>query len=205
MAVNGYIDVVEFREWIDLDDALDDAVIDQAITAASRGIDNYCERHFWQTAAGTARVFDACDKWTLHIDDLVSIAELATDDGFDGTFGTVWVASDYQLLPLNPEAAPEPRPFDQIHAVASRAFPQPLTHNTRSGLVRVTGVWGWPAVPEGVIQACLLVVNRAIKRRTSPEGVAGFDEFGVIRISSRDDPDAVRHLDNYWDPASVGV
>jgi len=204
--VNGYTTAADLKEWVGLQlvDTLDDNAIDRAITAASRGIDNYCQRHFWQAAA-LARVYDACDPYNLDIDDLVSITSLKTDVGGDGTFETTWAASDYQLLPLNPAAAPELRPFDHIKAVASRTFPQATTRNSRVGLIEITGTWGWPAVPESVEQACLLVATRLLKRKDSPEGVSGFDEFGVIRISSRDDPDAVRHLDPYWNPARVGV
>jgi hypothetical protein len=202
--VNGYTTLPEFKNWIGLTDEKDDIRFERAITAASRGIDNHCKRHFWQTAAGTTRVYDTCDKWWLDIDDAVSVTFVKTDDNMDGTFETTWAASDFQLLPLNPAAAPELEPFNQIKAVAGRTFPQP-TGQSRLGLIQVTATWGWPAIPEAIGEACRLVVNRLCKRPGSPEGVAGFDEFGQIRISARDDPDAVRLLDHYWDPAKVGV
>lgn len=201
---NEYTTLDEFKGWIRLSDGQDDIRIQASITAASRAIDNYCGRHFWQTAAGTTRAFDTCNQWELDIDDAVTVTAVATDENADGTFEIVWVASDYQLLPLNPAAAPEPEPFTQIRAVASRTFPL-SNEQRRAGLIQVTATWGWAAIPEAIGEACRLITNRLVKRPGSPEGVAGFDEFGIVRISSRDDPDAVRLIDPYWNPTKVGV
>lgn len=193
MPTNGYCTVQQYKEWAGLDDAIDDVIVDRAIGAVSRGIDNFTKTRFWQTSAGTARVFDSCDGRQLDIDDAVAVTQVATDTDTDGVFETVWAAGDYQLFPLNPAAAPEPKPYTHLHAVGTLRFPRP-TISSRAGLVEVTGTWGWPAIPDAVYQATLILVNRIVKRRGSPEGVAGFDEFGTVRISSRDDPDAVRYL-----------
>lgn len=190
-----YVTPLGFKTWIGLSDYVDDITITDALTGASRAIDKFCNTHFWQTATGTARVFDTCDPWQVRIHDAAAVTQVATDTDADGVFETVWSAGDYQLLPLNPEAAPEQLPFTQIRAVGTLSFPRAA--GRRLGLVQVTGTWGWPAVPEAVVQATLLTANRLVKRRGSPEGVAGFDEFGTVRISSRDDPDAVRLLTPY--------
>jgi hypothetical protein len=192
-----YVTVPEFKVWVGLGDTIDDVIITDALLAASRGVDNFCKTQFWQTAAGTVRLFDTCSTSWLRTGDVVTVTELATDKNRDGVYETVWTAADYQLFPLNPAAAPELRPFTDIHAIGTLTFPQPSGGSSRYGLIRVTGTWGWPAVPEPVVQSTLLVANRLLKRRNSPEGVAGFDEFGVVRISSRDDPDAVRYLTPY--------
>lgn len=190
-----YVTLAEFKTWIVLNDSVDDTTITDALTAASRAIDKFCGTHFWQTAAGTNRVFDTCDPWRLRINDAAAVTGVATDPNGDGVFETVWVAADFQLLPLNPLAAPEQLPFSEIRAVGTLNFPRPT--GRRVGLVQVTGTWGWPTVPEAIVQATLLTTNRLFKRKGSPEGVAGFDEFGTVRISTRDDPDAVRLLTPY--------
>lgn len=197
MAVNGYVEVPEFKAWVELGDTIDDVVIDESIAAASRGIDNFCHTRFWKTATGTARLFDTCDPRLVRVGDVVTVTQVATDTAADGTFATVWATTDYQLLPLNPADAPEIEPYNQLHAIGTLTFPRVTSTASRYGRIRVTGTWGWPTVPEAVRQACLLVTNRLVKRRNSPEGVAGFDEFGTIRISTRDDPDAVRYLTPY--------
>ncbi len=197
MVATGYCTVDDYKSWVGLSDSIDDATIDRAILAASRGVDNFCHTSFWQTAAATVRVFDTCDTWRVRIDDAVAVTAVATDADANGTFEVVWAAADYQLLPLNPLASADPEPYTEIQAVGTLRFPRRSSVTSRHGLIQVTGTWGWPAVPDAVVQATLLLVNRLIKRRNSPEGVAGFDEFGTIRISTRDDPDAVRYLTPY--------
>lgn len=190
--VSGYATKEEAKTWVGISDTLDDTVIEQCVTAVSRGIDSYCKRPpgaFGQTAS-TARVFDADDGYCLEVDDVVSVSALATDEDYSGTFETVWSASDYQLLPLPHVGAAELRPYTRISAVGSRVFPCGYG-SLRTGLVQVTGVWGWPAVPYPVRQACQMLASRLLQRRKSPEGVSGWGEFGPVRISSRTDPDVV--------------
>jgi hypothetical protein len=193
-----YASVDDFKTWIPggLNDTRDDSVFTKVLTVASRSIDKYCNTHFWKTAVGTTRVFDACDPHWLRINDAAAVTGVATDKNADGVYEVVWTAADFQLLPLNRDAGPETEPITVVSAIGSLTFPQ-TTSGKRVGLVQVTGTWGWPAVPEAVIEATSLVANRLRKRAGSPEGVAGFDEFGTIRISPREDPDAVRLLTPY--------
>src|SRR5262245_50393141 len=118
-----YATVDEFKAWITLTDFVDDAVISDALTAASRAIDKFCKTHFWQTAPGTNRLFDTGDSWFLRINDAAAVTAVATDLDQDGTYETVWAAGDFQLLPLNPDFAPETLPFNQIGAVGTKTFP----------------------------------------------------------------------------------
>jgi hypothetical protein len=53
-----------------------------------------------------------------------------------------------------------------------------------------------------VQQAILMVASRLYKRRQSPEGVAGWDEMGSVRIIMRD-PDVERLLEQHIDAAKV--
>ena len=172
MAANLYETIAGFKNWVLLGDSLDDETVEDALEAASRSIDNYCNTQFWQTAAGATRVFDTCDSWSLRIGDAVAVTQVATDTNSDGTFETIWAATDFQLLPLNPAMAPEQEPYTEIRAIGAFTFP---AATRRLGLIRVTGTWGWPAIPQAVIQSTRLIANRLIKRRSSPEGIAGFN------------------------------
>jgi hypothetical protein len=200
MAVgDGYCTLVELKERVSIDDNVDDLQIISAIGASSRWIDEHCQRSFNQTTS-QARVLDAEDYRTLCLGgfgDLVSVATLKTDDNLDGVFETTWAASDYQLLPIVAPTRPDPHPYTSIRSTGTRFFPLASCAG-RLGLIEVTGVWGWPAVPDAVHEACLIQSARVFKRRGSPEGVTGWQsEFGPIRVSARADPDVEALLAPY--------
>lgn len=189
---NGYVTFEEFQEWSAGQTISKVAVAERAIETASRWIEEHCQRHFWKTTA-VARTFEATSGWRLEFgrfNDLVSITSLATDSTGDGTFDTVWDAADYQLDPHNP---PEGRPYTAVEAIGGRLFPGRCGRRGRRDRVQITGVWGWAAVPTEVTQACLLQASRIYKRKESPEGVAGFGDFGPIRVG-RVDPDVAEEL-----------
>lgn len=163
-----------------------------AIETAARAIDSICDRRFWR---GTdTRTFTACDLYQVHIDDLVSVTTLKTDDAGDGTFETTWDTSDYQLLPVNPSAAPETRPYTSVRAVAGRTFPLPWGANARKDRVQIVGVYGWPAVPVAIKQACLLLAVDYYKLKDAPFGVQNYGDF-ALRV--RENPRAMGLLAPY--------
>lgn len=162
----------------------DDFEYHQACYAAARAVEQICQRVFYRTTS-EARTFVADNLYCLKLgdfNDLVSVSAITTDDGGDGTFETTWLSTDYQLLPHNPGAAPEQRPYTEIKAVGSRTFPKPSGPLTRDDRVKVTGVWGWPSVPFAVKEASLILAADFFKLKDAPFGVAGFGEFGQIRV-----------------------
>lgn len=199
--VNGYATLDEFKARLEKAPATtDDSMLENVVTSVSRWIDQYCQRHFWQTAANTVRVFDTCDSYDLRLGAYNELASasitLRTDENVDGVFETTWAGSDFQLLPRNVSAAPEQRPYREIRAVGSRTFPK-RSRTDREGLIEITGTWGWPAVPLAVREACLLQATRIWKRRYSPEGIAGYSEFGIVRVSGKLDTNVAEMLDPY--------
>jgi hypothetical protein len=197
-ATNGYCTTPELQSWNQATSAAAEALLDRAIEAASRAIDEFCQRHFWKTSAATARDLVADDPCTLvfgAFNDLHVVTAVATDAAGDGTFETAWSAGDYELHPVNPTAAPELRPWTSMSVAGSRRFPLP-TGSGRQARVRVTGTWGWAEVPAAVEQACLLLAARLFLRKESPAGVAGFGEFGAIRVRNND-PDVAALLGPY--------
>lgn len=174
-----------------------DFEVSAACFAASRAIESICERIFYRTASGTVRTFVPADLYCIKLgayNDLVTLATLATDAGGDGVYETTWAAGDYQLLPVNPSAAPETRPYTKIRAVGSKTFPRPVS-TARDDLVQVTGVFGWPAVPWGVKQAAMILAEETLKLKDAPFGIAGFGEFGSVRV--RENPAVARLLAPY--------
>jgi hypothetical protein len=191
------VTALKSRLGIGATDAVDDYELYAACFASSRALEQHCQRVFWRTAAGTARTFAADDAYCIRLPvfcDLVSVSAVATDEGGDGTYETTWAASDYQLLPYNPAAAPETKPYDEIRAVGTRSFPLPL-RGTRMDSVQITGVYGWPAVPWSIRQAALILAQETFKAKDTFGGVAGFGEFGVVRL--RDNPMLATYVDPY--------
>lgn len=164
MAVtHGYLETAELRDVLRDQLTAYDHEYERAIGAASRQIDDYCGRFFWKEASPTPRLFrpDECDLlWTGDIATSVDLV-LETDDDGDGVFETTWSATDYQLEPFE---LMNGRPYERIAAVGDRDFPVDSLvtsslrrRRSRRARVRVTAVWGWPAVPDEVKQACSIL------------------------------------------------
>lgn len=187
---NGYTDLNTLKLSLRITDNVDNTWLEICINAASRAIDNFCERVFYKTTA--TRVYVPNDNFVTEIDDLVSLTTLKTSTNLDGVFDQTWVASDYQLEPLNGIAGGIPSPYTHIRAIEDYWFPTGGGEAT----VQVAGVFGWNAIPDTIEHACILQSARYYKRGDSPMGVAGFDAMGVVRLS-RIDPDIATLLEPY--------
>ena len=184
---NGYCTLADVKAAARITDAVDDALIEIAIEAASREIDGVCNRVFYSTS-GT-RVYQNVDSFITNTDDIISITTLKTSD--DGViYDTTWTTADYQLEPLNGVAGGLVQPFTRIRAIGDYLFPVWSVTGTygNKASVQIAGVFGWSAVPTAVRQACILLAMRHWKRYDSPLGVAGFGDIGAIRVG-RTDPD----------------
>ena len=178
---NGYATLAEVKAAMRIIDSVDDDLLELAIDAASRQIDGHCERVFYLTDG--ARIYTALDNYLTEIDDLAAITELKTSSDGDG-FDTTWAATDYQLEPLNGQAGGISSPATFIRATGDYLFPR----MGQEALVKVTGTFGWSAIPIAIKQATLILAQRQFKRYDSPLGVAGIGDIGIIRVS-RIDPD----------------
>lgn len=186
-----YATVAEAKARIGITDTTDDTVLGTVLDAVSRGIDNHCGRFFYQTAAGTIRYYTPAHSDEVLIEDCVSLSAVATDGDGDRTYEDTWAATDYDLYPDN--AATDGWPYWKIMATPSGSYGFPA--GVRRGL-QLTGVWGWPAVPDPVHEATLIQAARIFKRKDSPFGIAGSPEMGQLRIGKLD-PDVLWMLDVY--------
>jgi hypothetical protein len=179
-------------------DTLDDDLIDNCVGAASRLIDGYCNRKFWQSGTAEARVFQAEDSFYCSIDDIAGTAlTLKSSTQADGTFDLTWKVSDYQLEPLNGNLDGLTWSYDKIRAVGDYLFPTVNANYGEQALVQVTAIFGWPSVPEPVTQATIIQASRIFKRYDSPLGVVGFGDLGQIRVSRYLDPDMAQLVEPY--------
>lgn len=184
---NGYCSLAEVKASARITDSVDDTLLELAVESASRLIDSYTQRYFYNGGTAT-RLFVPQDSYVTEIDDLVSLTTLQTSDG--DSFDTTWASKDYQLEPLNGIVdGLTGYPATRVRAVDDYLF------NVLDGeaTVRITGVWGWSSVPTAIKQATIIQAARIFKRNDSPLGIAGFGEMGAVRVGVQLDPD-VKHL-----------
>jgi hypothetical protein len=180
---NGYATLAEVKSSLRITDNLDDTLLETAIESASRMIDGYTARTFYNS--GTAvRNYAATDAINLIIDDAISISEVASTDEIGDTY-TIWTANDYQLEPLNNRSDGLYMPYNGIRAVNTYTWP----YVDQQALCRITGVWGWASVPVAIKQATVIQSSRLFKRLDSPLGIAGFGDMGAIRVNRYLDSD----------------
>jgi len=188
----GYATLAEVKAALRIQDSIDDSLLEMAIESASRLVDAYCARSFYN--AGTAsRYFVADNDFLTNIDDAVTITEVATDTSADGTYDVVWQADDYQLEPLNGRVDGLVWPYNAIRAIGDYTFPI----WGGEALVKVTATWGFSAVPTAIKQATIIQASRIFKRLDSPLGVLSSPDLGFIRVGSRLDPDVSQLVDSY--------
>jgi hypothetical protein len=171
---NGYCTLAEVKAALRLTDNNDDVLLENAIEGASRRIDGYCGRFFYQKAA-TVDLFTRFPYY-LPIPELASSTlTLSTDDNGNNTFSTTWSASDYLLEPT--DTALTGLPYTKIVAIGSKTFP--LFFDPDRPSVRLAGTFGWSAIPDDVREACVLLAMRGFARYNSALGVVGFADMAI--------------------------
>lgn len=189
-----YVTLTELKSYLKLTDATDDTELESALESASREIEDHCLRQFNDAGTVSARVYIPEDGCSVIVDDFSTTTGLVikTDENDDGVYETTWVSTDYQLEPLNGVVRGVPGwPYWMIETTGTRTFPNCL----RRPSVQVTAQWGWASVPDPVKQACKILAAETFKLKDAPFGVAGFGEFGAVRV--RDNPIAARKLKRY--------
>jgi hypothetical protein len=175
MANEIYAELAALKDWLgNSDDNRDDYALSTALVAASRAIDNWTHRRF--SIDDTASDFYTQPLGqTIFTPDMADISDLAIAVDRDGskTFAIDVDATDDVFL-----VKPSTAPYRSIVVQNVTLYP--------SDLVRVTALFGFPSVPVEIEQATLILAARYYKRAQSPEGVAGFGDFGVVRVSRTD-------------------
>ena len=188
---NEYVTLDEFKMAGELKGlAFMDYDATRSIASASRAIDEYCGRRFWKDADATqVRYYTPLDSRCVSIDDAVSVGTVQVDWDGDGTFETTLTTSDYTLDPLN--AAADGKPYEEI-----RIRPWTLCLPYWNGCVKVTGQFGWSAVPDQVKTATMLLSEKLVKRvREAPFGVVGVGADSLPVRVIRTDPEMATLLD----------
>lgn len=181
-------------------------IVQAAISAASRLVEGHTGRVF--TSSTLTRYYSPCSDtpWTLRIDDLATATALTVkiDTARDASYATtLTIATQFVLGPINQTSGGLAGwPYNEVIGRGMLTFPiryypwQPET-------VQVHGAFGWAAVPEPVKQATKILAAQYVKMGEAPFGVAGFGEFGIVRV--RDIPQASTLLAPYRIDASYGI
>lgn len=170
-----------------------------ALESASRAVDGVCRRQFGQSAAATVRYYTPVDSLRLRVHDLVSVSALATDEDGDLAWERSWASTDYMLCPIDAASSAEdvPRPYTEIRAslaTGSSAYTFPVGYEKS---VKVTGVWGWPEVPDVIREVTILEALRAYQQMQSPSGVIANTGGGSMTVVPAMHPSSVARLQPY--------
>ena len=190
--MGSYVALSELKSALGITSSTDDAFLTLAIGAAETAINDLCGRKFTADGSTSARTYRA-QPYICVTDDISTLTDLVvkTDTNADGTFDQTWASSDYQVEPLNNLV--KGRSVNNLRAVGDYLFP---VYGDGLASVEVTANWGWPAVPDPIEQATLMMASRLYGRKASPMGVIGVGDFGPVRIS-RSDPDVAHMLMDY--------
>lgn len=157
-----------------------DATLDLIAEAVSRAVDDATGRRFW--TGEETRYYTPRRANELWIDDLVSVTSLKTDSDGDGIYETTWTeGTDFELYPYN--AALHLKPYSRLDRMPLGSYAFPVYRKS----VQVIGIFGyWTSVPAPVMQACLQMATRFLKRADAPLGILGGSTFEAIRIATVD-------------------
>lgn len=201
---NGYCTraEVELELGFAVNDALAAAKIDTAIAAASRQIDGYTGRRFWQDATVQTRQYFADNVLECRTDDISTVTGLVVkvDSNDDGAFATTLTqTTNFLLLPLNAEDETPARPYNDIRIVDSGISSFPISASGRPG-VQVTAKFGWVAVPDDVRKAALTQAVQLYKASDAVFGGMSFGDGSFIRVRDTLNPMAAALVEPYCRP-----
>lgn len=176
-----YASLVDLKAHLGITDTSEDNLLLKALTAASRGVGEWCgKRRFSLDLTATARIYPPQGDYDLFVDDIGSMAGFLVEIGSGGVFTTL-PANNYEVTPVNGLVRGEP-----ITSLKDLNYSGIWWAGGVSPRVRVTARWGWPEIPDMISEATLLTAARLFRRKGSPEGVAGFNDMGVVRVVGSD-------------------
>jgi len=194
-----YISGLDLGAYTRIDDDIDDVEIANAITGASRAVDERTNRQFGLLDAPAQWTYTAWPdyergRWVVTIDDLMTEVGLVVQTPSGG------VTTQFTLEPKN--AVAKGKPYTRLAFNADAAV-YPVSVDGYE--VLVTARFGWLAIPVPVVLATKLQASRFLSRRESPYGVAGSPEQGSeLRLLSKVDPDVGVALRGFGRPRRVG-
>jgi hypothetical protein len=191
-----YASAAELRSFIADGSSGSETELNLAIETASRSVDRATNRQFGKADEVESRwygaVFDSSSpygpqrRWTVDIDDIMTADGLAVAFG-DGAEVTGEPLTGVLPAPVN--AVANGRPWTKLL----------LPHGVSGGSpIRVTGLFGWTAVPDAIKLATMIQASRLFARRHAPFGILGSPETGgELRLLERLDADLMTSVRPY--------
>jgi hypothetical protein len=192
------LDALKTELQLPVGDYTYDARLETAISAASRQIDRYCGRFFYQDATVQVRTYFPETPECCPVDDISTTTGLIvkTDDDDDGTYETtLTLTTNYILLPTNAAARYPVEPYTELQLVDSGITAFPMSYSQRPG-VQVTAQFGWPSVPGDIAKACLVQATQLFKASDAVFGALSFDA-GILRVRETLNPMAAALCEYY--------
>lgn len=183
MPTNGYTSVAKIHSLLRIEtaDGLDDGVIDDFITQASRIIDGETRRTFY--ARTETHYYNKPHGASLMIydDDLLTVTTLTNGNG------VVITSGQYKLFPLNVN------PKWEIKLLGSSGITwESSTADDDEAAITLVGTWGFSATaPADIEAACQDIVVGAYHKRfgENTTGIATVTAAGVV-LTPKDIPDS---------------
>lgn len=212
---NALVSLEDVKLALRIDDSNDDYQLARCIDAASRSIEWYCQRRFYQDSQPSARIYKCTNPWVLHVEDFMTMDGfvMAIDYAGDGTYSTiaqnptdvagdgVLAQGDFQLEPPNGLVNGQPFAWDTLTMVRSLyypvyggiAYPKPYLQL----LIKITAQWGWNYIPVDVQQAAIYETVKLFKSQDTPFGATAFGETGIVRMQPQLHSVSKLLLENY--------
>lgn len=195
---NGYCALSEIKTYIGLSGSGQDTNLESAVESASREIDQYCGRIFYETTS-QVRTYTPTNRYELEVDDISTVTGLVvkldtTDDGSYDT--TLTINTDFIVSPVNrSNVLDQNQPITMLKILDKRSserFDVDIINN-----VQVTAKYGFSSVPSAIKQATFLQATRLFKRKDSPFSTYGNPQTGTAELFNRFDPDALKLIKGY--------
>jgi len=223
-SIQVYATVAELKSRIERTRATDDIILLAILTAASRSIDNACNRRKdgFVAAVSSTREFVGSGQAVQWIDECASVSAVAVKDSRGDTTYTAWAGTDWRLFggdPRRPEFNVGPfnklmvewngdySSFTSGHATGPGNDEYFLSASRRPGLynprtaygvptVQVTSFWGYALTcPPEIREAAAMQAARWYKRyQSAMTDTLASEEVGTLIYSKSLDPDIKRIL-----------
>ncbi|MHC4649142.1 MAG: head-tail connector protein [Planctomycetota bacterium] len=192
-----YCTVADVKDYLDIEGAGDDALLNDLIERAQKAIDSHTQRIFENPGAAATRLFtvgvDTEGLTLLFNDDICSITAVETDA--DGSSPRTILPADYATIPRNST------PYYGIKILSSSGEYWDYTDDPENG-IKITGIWAYSATaPNDIVQACARWAAYMYRQRDAQVfDVTAIPSAGVIQIPKGIPADVKILLDPYVRP-----